>query len=142
MNAKGICLKIVSVILSAVMLFPYCTVEAGNSMKAGQDCIELIKKCEGFSKYKYWDYSQWTIGYNGFYKSFEITVSEPDMYELPGDLNGDGVRDIFDLVLLNRFVFEGRGEFPSERVYLADINGDGYYDIKDIEALSRIVSEQ
>lgn len=43
--------------------FPYCTVEAGNSMKAGQDCIELIKKCEGFSKYKYWDYSQWTIGY-------------------------------------------------------------------------------
>ena len=49
MNAKGICLKIVSVILSAVMLFPYCTVEAGNSMKAGQDCIELIKKCEGFS---------------------------------------------------------------------------------------------
>jgi len=83
-----------------------------------------------------------TIGYNGFYQSFEITVSEPDMYELPGDLNGDGVRDIFDLVLLNRFVFEGRGEFPSERVYLADINGDGYYDIKDIEALSRIVSEQ
>ena len=64
------------------------------------------------------------------------------MYELPGDLNGDGVRDIFDLVLLNRLVFEGRGEFPSERVYLADINGDGYYDIKDIEALSRIVSEQ
>ena len=28
-----------------------------------QDCIELIKKCEGFSKYIYWDYSQWTIGY-------------------------------------------------------------------------------
>ena len=52
------------------------------------------------------------------------------------------MRDIFDLVLLNRLVFEGRGEFPSERVYLADINGDGYYDIKDIEALSRIVSEQ
>ncbi len=83
-----------------------------------------------------------TIAYNGFHQSFEVTVSEPDMYELPGDVNDDGVRDIFDLVLLNRFINEGRGEFPSDRVYLADINGDGLYNQKDIDALSRIVSEQ
>lgn len=83
-----------------------------------------------------------TIAYNGFRQSFEVIVSEPDMYELPGDVNDDGVRDIFDLVLLNRFINEGREEFPSERVYLADINGDGFYDQKDIDALSRIVSEQ
>lgn len=83
-----------------------------------------------------------TVGYNGFYQSFDVSVKKPDVYELPGDLNGDGVRDIFDLVLLNRFVFESRGEFPSERICLADVNDDGYYDIKDIEALSRIVSEQ
>ncbi|MGN1085791.1 MAG: bacterial Ig-like domain-containing protein [Porcipelethomonas sp.] len=83
-----------------------------------------------------------TIAYNGFRQSFDVTVSEPDMYELPGDVNDDGVRDIFDLVLLNRFINEGREEFPSERVYLADINGDGLYDQKDIDALSRIVSEQ
>lgn len=83
-----------------------------------------------------------TIAYNGFRQSFVVTVSEPDMYELPGDVNDDGVRDIFDLVLLNRFVNEGREEFPSDRVYLADINGDGLYDQKDIDALSRIVSEQ
>lgn len=83
-----------------------------------------------------------TIAYNGFRQSFDVTVSEPDMYELPGDVNDDGVRDIFDLVLLNRFINEGREEFPSERVYLADINGDGLYDQKDLDALSRIVSEQ
>lgn len=83
-----------------------------------------------------------TIAYNGFHQSFEVTVSEPDMYELPGDVNDDGVRDIFDLVLLNRFINEGREEFPSDRVYLADINGDGLYNQKDIDALSRIVSEQ
>lgn len=83
-----------------------------------------------------------TIAYNGFRQSFDVTVSEPDMYELPGDVNDDGVRDIFDLVLLNRFINEGREEFPSDRVYLADINGDGLYDQKDLDALSRIVSEQ
>ena len=83
-----------------------------------------------------------TIAYNGFRQSFDVIVSEPDMYELPGDVNDDGVRDVFDLVLLNRFINEGREEFPSERVYLADINGDGHYDQKDIDALSRIVSEQ
>lgn len=83
-----------------------------------------------------------TIAYNGFRQSFDVTVSKPDMYELPGDVNDDGVRDIFDLVLLNRFINEGREEFPSDRVYLADINGDGLYDQKDLDALSRIVSEQ
>lgn len=83
-----------------------------------------------------------TIAYNGFRQSFEVNVREPDMYELPGDVNDDGVRDIFDLVLLNRFINEGRMEFSSDRAYLADINGDGNYDVKDIEALSRIVSEQ
>lgn len=83
-----------------------------------------------------------TIAYNGFRQSFDVTVSEPDMYKLPGDVNDDGVRDIFDLVLLNRFINEGREEFPSDRVYLADINGDGLYDQKDLDALSRIVSEQ
>lgn len=83
-----------------------------------------------------------TIAYNGFRQSFDVTVSEPDMYELPGDVNDDGVRDIFDLVLLNRFINEGREEFPSDRVCLADLNGDGLYNQKDIDALSRIVSEQ
>ncbi len=82
------------------------------------------------------------IGYNGFYESFDVVVKEPGMYELPGDVNDDGVRDIFDLVLLNRLVVEGRNEFAPDRMYLADINGDGRYDMKDIEALSRIVSEQ
>ncbi len=83
-----------------------------------------------------------SIGYNGFHDEFEVTVSEPDMSELPGDLNDDGIRDVFDLILLNRFIFEGREEFPAARVSLADVNGDGKYDVKDAEALSRIVSEQ
>ncbi len=83
-----------------------------------------------------------TIGYNGFYTTFEVKVGQPDIYEMPGDLNADETRDIFDLILMNRLVFEGRTEFSAERFYLADVNGDGNYDENDIEALSRIVSEQ
>lgn len=83
-----------------------------------------------------------TIAYNGFKTEFEVTVNEPDMYELPGDVDDDGMRTVFDLVLLNRLANEGKCEFSSDRLYLADINGDGSYDAQDIEALSRIVSEQ
>lgn len=83
-----------------------------------------------------------TIEYNGFSKDFEVIVIEPDIYSLPGDLDDNGVRDIFDLVLMQRFIREGKEEFPSDRVYLADINGDGNYDAKDLDALSKIVAEQ
>lgn len=83
-----------------------------------------------------------TIGYNGFSDSFNVTVRKPDIAELPGDLDGNGTREVFDLVLLNRLVKECIIEFPAERMYLADINGDGKFDLMDVEALSRIVSEQ
>lgn len=82
------------------------------------------------------------IGYNDFYTNIEVRVKEPDIYEMPGDVNDNQTRDIFDLILLNKFVFEGRIEFPADRIHLADVNGDGNYDETDIEALSRIVSEQ
>lgn len=82
------------------------------------------------------------VGFNGMYKTFKVTVSEPNMNELPGDLDGDNERTIYDLVLLNRFVDKGIADFDTEYSYLADINGDGTADRKDVELLSEIVSEQ
>ncbi len=32
-------------------------------LKISEDCVNFIKAHEGFSKYAYWDYSQYTIGY-------------------------------------------------------------------------------
>jgi GH24 family phage-related lysozyme (muramidase) len=34
-----------------------------DSMTASENCIKFIKQREGFSKYPYWDNSQWTVGY-------------------------------------------------------------------------------
>jgi len=82
-----------------------------------------------------------TVKYNGFTDNFNVAVDEPDSYELPGDLDGNGIRDIYDLVLLNKYI-DGECEFDKDRIYLTDVNLDKYVNQKDIEALSRIVSEQ
>ncbi|MGN0622118.1 MAG: bacterial Ig-like domain-containing protein [Porcipelethomonas sp.] len=83
-----------------------------------------------------------TVGYSGIYKTFEITVEEPDLNELPGDLDGDGSRSIYDLVLLNQYVDNGKADFDMKYIYLADINGDGLVDRCDIDMLTMIVSQQ
>ena len=82
-----------------------------------------------------------TVKYNGFSSDFDVNVIEPNIYELPGDLDGSGTRDVFDLILLNKYI-DGVCEFESERICLADVNLDGNVNDKDVEALSRIISEQ
>ncbi|MBR3972692.1 MAG: SH3 domain-containing protein [Oscillospiraceae bacterium] len=60
--------RVIGMLLAAVILFGcICTmapsVSAASDMKASEDCISFIKKLEGFSKYPYYDYGQWTVGY-------------------------------------------------------------------------------
>lgn len=38
-------------------------VKAASEFVVTQECVDLIKKWEGFSAKPYWDYRQWTIGY-------------------------------------------------------------------------------
>jgi len=97
------------------------TISGYNSLKQGKQTI--------------------TVTYSGCTDTFDIMLNEPDAYELPGDLDGNGVRDIFDLILLNRYIYEDYEE-TTDSLYLADVNLDGYVNAKDIEALSRIVSQQ
>lgn len=42
-------------------LFP--AAEAAEQMRASDECVEFIKGIEGFAKYPYYDYSQYTVGY-------------------------------------------------------------------------------
>ena len=55
--------KILCILVSAAFCVHFYPVYAAEDMRVSQECIELIKAAEGFSRYKYWDYSQWTIGY-------------------------------------------------------------------------------
>ncbi len=60
--------RIISLLLALVTVFGVMTVgvtpvSAASGMKTSDDCIELLKQEEGFSKKPYWDYAQYTIGY-------------------------------------------------------------------------------
>lgn len=84
------------------------------------------------------------VSYNGFSESFDVNVIERDIYELPGDLDGNGVRSVTDLIMLNSYLENGEAEskIEKERYYLMDVNLDGKVNADDVDALSKIISEQ
>ncbi len=84
------------------------------------------------------------VSYNGFTESFDVNVSERDIFELPGDLDGDGERSVTDLIMLNDYLENGESnsKIEKERFYLMDVNLDGKVNADDAEALSKIISEQ
>lgn len=58
--------RILCLLLSAVLLFtliPAVSANAASAMEISQEGVNLLKAFEGFSKYPYWDYSQYTVGY-------------------------------------------------------------------------------
>ena len=60
--------RIVSFALAMVLTLTvvFCagiTVSADPALTVSDECIEILKAYEGFCKYPYWDYGQWTVGY-------------------------------------------------------------------------------
>ena len=49
-----------------------------NEMTMSQDGIDMIKKFEGFAKYPYWDYSQYTVGYGTHCPSEDLARYQKD----------------------------------------------------------------
>ena len=77
----------------------------------------------------------------GITTTFEVTVDvgaqeAPDPDVLLGDVNGDGVIDILDLVMLSR-VLAGLDSTNASGRLASDLNGDGVIDILDLVLLSR-----
>ena len=60
---------------------------------------------------------------------------KPDVEYIPGDLNGDGAVDIFDLTQMRRAVLSG----DAERFGAADINGDEVIDGDDLTLLRKFI---
>ena len=61
-------LRLGSFLMSFIILFSVLfgtapMVHADSTRTTSEDCIELLKEFEGFSKNAYYDYSQWSIGY-------------------------------------------------------------------------------
>lgn len=57
---------------------------------------------------------------------------------IPGDLNGDGVFDTADAVLIYRIIAEDSSFSPTEEeLALADINGDGLISMQDLKMIAQ-----
>ena len=57
--------KLLSILLVLAMLLTLAplSVSAAEELTASQELISVLKEWEGFSRYPYWDYKQWTVGY-------------------------------------------------------------------------------
>ena len=64
---------------------------------------------------------------------------EPEPVILKGDVNGDGILDILDLVLISRYLADLH-TLDDRAIVAADVNSDAVVDILDLVRLSRILS--
>lgn len=60
--------RILSLVLALAMMLTviFCagiTASADPVLTVSDECIKILKAYEGFCKYPYWDYGQWTVGY-------------------------------------------------------------------------------
>ena len=49
-----------------------------DGMTMSQEGIDMLKKFEGFAKYPYWDYSQYTVGYGTYCPSEDLERYKAD----------------------------------------------------------------
>ena len=59
--------------------------------------------------------------------------------DVPGDVNGDGLVTLKDILLLRKIV-AGVETLPDSYLANADVNGDGYVTLKDILLLRKVVA--
>lgn len=84
-------------------------------------------------------------------KTFDVTVTDSVKTELHskanaadfilGDLNDDGVVDIMDVIMLNKYVIGTNGNLSDKALLAADMNGDGIVNSTDALLLLKKVTE-
>jgi len=67
-----------------------------------------------------------------------ILLVEEDSQLLPGDVNGDNIVNILDIVIVANYTL-GQAEFTEDQIQAADLNGDGTINILDIVQIINIV---
>ena len=95
--------RIISIALTVALLITLIplaaiTAKAEANFTVSQECVDIIKKWEGFSAKPYWDYKQWTVGYGTRvpdgkleeYQTNGISKEEAEQ-QLIEHLNKDGV---------------------------------------------------
>ena len=74
----------IAIFVGCISMSAPCVYAAGMTMS--EEGLQILKAEEGFSKYPYWDYKQYTVGYGTrcpsdivqHYKKYGITVEEAE----------------------------------------------------------------
>ena len=65
-----------------------------------------------------------------------VEPPEPELKPQLGDVNGDGVVDVLDAALIQKFAAE-KAQLNEEQTKLGDFNGDGHCDVLDATAIQK-----
>ncbi|GEM_PF-3363261 len=65
-----------------------------------------------------------------------VEPPEPELKPQLGDVNGDGVVDVLDAALIQKFAAE-KAQLNEEQTKLGDFNGDGHCDVLDASAIQK-----
>ncbi len=104
MQRRGISLLLSIALLLGLFGLAAPRAEAASDMTTSDECVALIKKLEGFSKYPYYDYGQWTVGYGTACPSEDQERYEADgITEAEADALMREYLDDFE-ASLNRFI--------------------------------------
>ncbi|MCR4796049.1 MAG: RICIN domain-containing protein [Ruminococcus sp.] len=109
-----------------------CNKDGSYSFFCNDVCIEIEKNDTDEAGF-------FTNSFTGAYTQkfvLEPAVPEEIKRTVKGDINGDDILDIADLVMLQKFLLNNS---PVTRPELSDINGDGMVDIFDSIALRKLL---
>lgn len=101
--------RIISLALTVALLItliPMAAIpaKAAANFTVSQECIDIIKKWEGFSAKPYWDYQQWTVGYGT-----RVPDGKLEEYQTVGITKEDAEQQLLDYLkkdgeAVNKFI--------------------------------------
>lgn len=78
---------------------------------------------------------------SGSVNSAAVTIENAGVSETYGDINGDNSIDVFDSLLVQKYVVD-KIELSDEQVALADVNADGTVDVLDATDIQKFAVDK
>ena len=104
MKKRFISLALTVALLITLIPMAAIPAKAAANFTVSQECIDIIKKWEGFSAKPYWDYQQWTVGYGT-----RVPDGKLEEYQTVGITKEDAEQQLLDYLnkdaqVVNQFI--------------------------------------